>query len=133
MKGTLSRIHNILAWLAVLGSVVQFFMIAMMIFAGVSLEAHANTGRILEGVAALMLVIALIIRTSRRTTWYSVAVFLLLFPIQGLLAYLEMPGFLKALHAVTGTLILWLSYSMAAGNARAVATVEPALKTASAD
>ncbi len=133
MKGALSRIHNILAWLAVIGSVVQFFMIAMMVFAGVSLEAHANTGRILEGVAALMLVVALIIRTSRRTTWYSVAVFLLLFPIQGLLAYLEMPGFLKALHAVTGTLILWLSYSMAAGSARAVAVAEPVLKTASAD
>lgn len=133
MKATLARIHTILAWLAVLGSIVQFFMIALFIFSHVSLEMHANTGRILEGVAFLLLIDALIIRTSRRTTWYSVAVFLLLFPIQGVLAYVDLPGFINALHAVTGTLILWLSYSLAAGNARATVPAETALKPASAD
>lgn len=133
MKATLVRIHTILAWLAVLGSIVQFFMIALFIFNHVSLEMHANTGRVLEGVAALMLITALIIRTSRRTTWYSVAVFLLLFPIQGVLAYMDLPGFLNALHAVTGTLILWLSHSMAAGNARATVPTESVLKPVGAD
>ena len=133
MKTTLARIHNGLAWLAVLGSVVQFFMIALMIFSGVSLEMHATTGRVLQGVAALMLIAALVIRTSPRTTWYSVAAFLLLVPIQGVLAYMDLPGFLKASHALTGTLILWLSYQMAAGNAKAVAAPEAQFKPASAD
>jgi hypothetical protein len=133
MKATFARIHNGLAWLAVLGSIVQFFMIALMVFSGVSLEMHATTGRVLQGVAALMLISALVTRTSPRTTWYSVAVFLLLFPIQGILAYMDLPGFLKASHALTGTLILWLSYQMAAGNAKAVAVAEARLKPASAD
>lgn len=133
MKATLARIHNGLAWLAVLGSIIQFFMIALMVFSGVSLEMHATTGRVLQGVAALMLIAALVIRTSPRTTWYSVVVFLLLFPIQGVLAYMDLPGFLKASHALTGTLILWLSYQMAAGNAKAMAVPEVRLKPASAD
>ena len=132
MKTTLARVHNFLAWLAVFGSIVQFFMIAMFIFSRVSLEVHANTGRVLEGVAAIMLIVALVLRANRRTTWYSVAVFLLLFPIQGMLAYVDLPGFINALHAVTGTLILWLSYAMAAGNARATIPVESVLKPTNA-
>lgn len=134
MKVTFARIHNILAWLAVLGCIVQFFMIGLMVFNHVSLEMHANTGRVLEGVAFFMLIDALIIRTSRRTTWYSVAVFLLLVPVQGILAYMDLPGFLNALHAVNGTLILWLSYSLAAGSARAtVPTGAVLIRTASTD
>jgi hypothetical protein len=131
MKSTIARVHTVLAWLAVLGSIVQFFMIALFIFNRVNLEVHATTGRVLEGVAALMLIAALIIRTSRRTTWYSVAVFLLLVPIQGILAYVDLPGFLNALHAVTGTLILWLSYLLAAGNARATIPVNSAFRQTS--
>jgi hypothetical protein len=107
-------------------------MIAMTIFNGTSLKEHGNTGRMLTGLAALMLIIALIIRSSRRTTWYSVAVLLLLFPIQGTLAYLELPGVLNSLHAVTGTLILWLCYSLAAGSARAVVEQTRAADPASA-
>jgi len=133
MKTTLARIHNGLAWLAVLGSIVQFFMIALMVFSGASLEMHATTGRVLQGVAALMLIVALVIRTSPRTTWYSVAAFLLLFPIQGILAFMDLPGVLKASHSLTGTLILWLSYQMATGNAKAVAVPETRLKPAEAD
>jgi hypothetical protein len=130
MKTIVARIHTGLAWLVVIGSVAQFFTIALVIFDGMQLAQHANTGRILMGGGFLMMVAALIIRTSRRTTWYSVAVFLLLFPIQGVLAYLDLPGFLNALHAVTGTAILGLAYSLAAGRAKAVVTeprVVPAL------
>jgi hypothetical protein len=131
MKATLARVHTWLAWLAVLGCVVQFYMIAMSIFNSLSLTEHGNTGRIITVVAALMLIIALIIRSSRRTTWYSVAVLLLLFPIQGVFIYLDLPGILKSLHAVTGLLILWLSYSLAAGSARAVVAQKQAAPSAS--
>jgi MFS-type transporter involved in bile tolerance (Atg22 family) len=123
MKTILARVHTGLAWLVVLGSVVQFFIIALVIFNGVAIEQHGASGRILTIVALVMMVVAIIIRTSRRTTWYSVAVLLLLFPVQGALAYLDMPGFLNALHAVIGTAILGLSYSLAAGQAKAVEPV----------
>jgi hypothetical protein len=131
MKATLARVHNGLAWLVVFGSVIQFFMVALSVFNGVNLEQHGNTGRILSGVALLMLIVALIIRTSRKTTWYSVAVFLLLFPIQGVLAYLDLPSILNALHSVTGTLILWLSYTLATGSAKAVVGQQGAAAPAS--
>jgi hypothetical protein len=133
MKANLALVHTGLAWLVVIGSILQFFMIALTIFNGVSIAEHANTGRMLTLAAALMLIVALIIRTSRRTTWFSVAVLLLLFPIQGVLAYVDMPGVLKSLHAVTGTLILWLAYSLAAGSARAVVEQKPAAVQLPAD
>jgi hypothetical protein len=119
--------------LVFIGSVVQFFMIALVIFNDTPIDQHGNTGRILAGVAFLMMIVAIIIRTSRRTTWYSVAVVLLLFPVQGLFVYVDMPGFLSALHAVTGTAILGLAYSLAAGRAKAVAVPQAVPVLASTD
>ena len=133
MKTTLARIHTGLAWLVVIGSIVQFFMIAMVIFNNTPIDQHGNSGRILAGVAFLMMIVATIIRTSRRTTWYSVAVFLLLFPVQGIFVYVDMPGFLSALHAVVGTAILGLAYSLAAGRAKAVVVPQAVPALASSD
>jgi hypothetical protein len=133
MKTTLARIHTGLAWLVVIGSVVQFFMIGMVIFNSTPIDQHGSSGRILSGVAFLMMIVAIIIRTSRRTTWTSIAVVLLLFPVQGIFVYLDLPGFLSALHAVTGIAILGLAYSLAAGRAKAVAAPQAVPALASTD
>ena len=133
MKTTLARIHTGLAWLVVIGSILQFFMIAMTIFNDTPIDQHGNTGRILAVVALLMMIVAVIIRTSRRTTWTSVAVVLLLFPVQGIFIYVDMPGILSSLHAVTGTAILGLAYSLAAGRARAVVVPQAVPALASTD
>jgi hypothetical protein len=120
MKRTLARIHIGLAWLLFIGSIIQFFLISLTVFGAADATVHANGGRILMLAALLLLIVALIIRTSKANVLVSLAVFLLLFPVQGMLAYSNIPGEARALHAVTGVLILGLSYVLANGFAKAV-------------
>lgn len=132
MKHAFARIHNGLAWLLFAGSIFQFFLIAVTVFGGASAEVHANGGRLLMLVALLALIIALIIRTSKANVIASLVVFLLLFPGQGFLAYSDIPSAARALHAITGLLILGLSYAMANDFAKAVVPAEALLSGASA-
>jgi len=120
MKRAFARIHNGLAWLLFAGSITQFFLIALTVFGAAGADVHANGGRLLMLVALLSLIVALIIRTSNANVLTSLAVFLLLFPGQGFLAYSDISGEARALHAVTGLLILGLAYAMANGFAKAV-------------
>ena len=121
MKRAFARIHNVLAWLLFAGSIIQFFLIGLTVFGAAGTDVHANGGRLLMLAALLALIVALVTRTSKANVLTSLAVFLLLFPGQGFLAYMDIPGEARALHAVTGVLILGLSYAMANGFARAVA------------
>jgi hypothetical protein len=137
MKRAFVSIHNGLAWLLFAGSIIQFFLIGLTVFGAASAEVHANGGRLLMLAALLSLIVALIIRTSKANVLTSLAVFLLLFPGQGFLAYSDIPGEARALHAVTGLLILGLAYAMANGFAKAVvpaadASAETHLSEASA-
>jgi hypothetical protein len=121
MKSKLARIHNILAWTIFAGCFVQIYLIALYVFKAVlTPELHAATGFLLALVALLSLIVALIIRVNKWNIILSLVVFLLLFPVQGILAYSDVGGAIRALHGLTGMLILSFSYILANGFAKAV-------------
>lgn len=123
MKSALVRIHNILAWLILAGSIIQFFLISLTVFGAAGTELHGTAGGILMLLALVMAIMALIIRVNKWNVILSILVLLLLFPIQGLFVYIEgLPGAVRALHGLNGVLILGLSYTLANGFARATVT-----------
>ena len=125
MKSKLARIHNILAWTIFAGCFVQIYLIALYVFKAVlTPELHVATGFLLALVALLSLIVALIIRVNKWNVILSLVVFLLLFPIQGILAYSDVGGSIQALHGLNGMLILIFSYMLANGFAKAVWPLE---------
>jgi hypothetical protein len=127
MRQTSARIHNILAWALFVGANVAFFLIGLAVFGVARTEVHAWGGRTLQALAILLVIAALLSRTSRLTVVLSVVVFLQLMPLQAILAYSHFPTrMLNALHAANGIAILWVSYALAFGRARArVPVAEP--------
>ncbi len=120
MKSVLARIHNFLAWLLFAGCILQIYLIALYVFGAGDRETHAFGGFILMFVALLSLIVALIIRVNKWNVILSLAVLLLIFPVQGILANSDIDGAFRALHGVNGILIMGLSYMLANGFARAV-------------
>ncbi|MFC2031006.1 hypothetical protein ACFLWA_09790 [Chloroflexota bacterium] len=125
MRQFAARTHNLLSWFVFVGANLAIILIAMTVLGAVSSEVHAWGDRALMLLALLLLVAALISRTSRLTVGFSIGVFLLLMPVQGLLAYTQfLFPMINALHAVSGLSILWMSYSLAHGRARATVPEE---------
>ena len=120
MKKILAGIHNFLAWLLFAGCVIQIYLIAMVVFGSGSRDTHAFGGFLLMIVSLLSLIVALVIRVNKWNIILSAAVLLLLFPVQGILAYAEIDGAFRALHGVNGILIMGFSYLLANGFAKAV-------------
>lgn len=75
-----------------------------------SFDPHRLWGFALGGVSALLLVLALVARESRRTVVATLVLFLLVFVAQSLLAQAgESSAWLGGLHALDGMVILLLS------------------------
>ena len=122
MKKTFANIHNGLAWIIFVGSAIQFFLISMVFFGAAPAEVHGIVGFGISILALLMLISAIVVRSDRWNIIVSVIVFLLLFPVQGILAYSEeLPAFVRALHGLNGVIILSLAYLLANGPFRATA------------
>jgi len=135
MKATAARINTFLAWLIFAGANLQIFLIALSVFGAASSEVHAWSGRVLMLFGLLAAIAAVVARCSRLNIGLSILVMLLLFPVQGIFAYLEFPlPAVNALHAVTGLAILYGSYSLAHGRARAtLPAAQDARQMAAAD
>lgn len=135
MREIAARTNTFLAWLIFAGANIQFFLIALSVFGAASSEVHAWGGRALMLVGILAVVAALLARSSRLNIGATILMALLLFPGQGILAYLEFPlPWLNALHAVSGLAILYLAYSLANGRARAtLPAAQPERQAATAD
>src|SRR3954469_11217427 len=115
------KVFAYLAALLVLGIVVQFFLAGLGVFGidgrdiedATSLDPHRALGHILAGVALLMLVAALIARTSKLAMWGSLALVLLIEIAQVALASGgDDHDWLGGLHALNGVLILALAVWM---------------------
>jgi hypothetical protein len=102
------------------GCILQIYLIARYVFGSGDRDTHAFGGFILMFIALLSLIVALIIRANKWNVILSLAVLLLLYPVQGLLAYSDIDGAFRALHGVNGILIMGLSYILANGFAKAV-------------
>src|SRR3954470_7495302 len=106
-----------LAALLVLGVVVQFFLAGLGVFGldgksvqdASSLDPHRALGNILGAVALLLLIAALVARSSKAAIWGSVALVILVAVVQVALAGGgEHHDWLGGLHALDGVIILGL-------------------------
>lgn len=120
MRKTFARIHNVLAWIIFIASILQILWISMAYFDAIEVQVHAAAGFFTSVFALLMFISSLVVRVNRQNILLSLAVFLLLFPIQGLLAYSDsLPNVIQGLHGLTGMLILGLAYYLATGKYKA--------------
>ena len=114
MKKTFARIHTGLAWLIFAGSILQIFLISLAYFGAIEVETHAISGFLISVLALLLFISSLVVRSSGLNVILSLVLFLLLFPVQGLLAYSnELPDAVQGLHGLTGMLIMGLAYALA--------------------
>ena len=115
-------VYAYLAALMLLGVIAQFFLAGLGVFGidghrdlekATSLDPHRVMGHILALVAILMLISALVARTSKLAMWGSLALAVLIELVQVLLASGgEDHHWLGGLHALTGVVILGLAAQM---------------------
>ncbi len=131
MRETAAKINTILSWAVFIGTNVQFVLIALSVFGAASSQVHAAGGLFVWLIAILALVAALVARANRLNIGFSLLTALLIMPVQGILVHTEfsIPA-IHALHAVNGLAILYLSYMLANGRARATFEGPAAMPTA---
>jgi hypothetical protein len=120
MREVAAKINNFLAWIIFLGTNLQFVLIALSVFGAASSDIHAAGGFFVWLIAILAFIAALVARASRLNIGLSFLTALLIMPVQGMLVHTEFSiQAVHALHAVNGLAILYLSYMLANGRARA--------------
>lgn len=120
MRQKAARVNNVLAWIVFLGTNVLIFLIALSVFGAAPASVHAMGGIIVWLVAWLLVITAVIARASKLNVGLSILVLLLIFPVQGIFAHGEFPSrVINALHAANGLTIMWLSFWLAVGSAKA--------------
>src|SRR3954470_10263047 len=114
-------VYGYLTMLLLLGLLVQFFLAGLGVFGidkhkidkASSLDPHRGLAHILAGIALLMLISALVARTSKLAMWGSLALVLLIELAQVALASGgDDHHWLGGLHALNGVLILALAVWM---------------------
>ena len=120
MRAIAAKANNILSWIMFLGANVAIFLIALSVFGAAPREVHAAGGLLIWLISLLNLIAALIARTSWLNVGISLLTALLIMPVQGILVHTEFPfPAINALHAANGLAILYLSYFLANGRAKA--------------
>lgn len=127
MRETAAKINTMLSWAVFIGTNLQFVLIALSVFGAASSQIHAAGGFFVWLIAILALFAALVARANRLNMALSFLTALLIMPVQGILVHSEfaIPA-IHALHAVNGLAILYLSYMLANGRARATFDVPAA-------
>jgi len=106
MRQIVSRVHRGLAWVALAGFVVQFYLVGAALFGVTTFELHRRLGYLLAVPVALLLILALAGRLGGRPIGLS-ALLLVLVVVQALLPALRssMP-WLAALHPVNALALM---------------------------
>lgn len=104
MKRVLSSIHQLLSIVTLIAVIGEFLFAGMGVFHATGFEIHRVTGVLLWAVSALLLLLALVGTTGRRTIGFSALLFVLMF-VQPLLLRTNEP-FVEALHPVNGLAIV---------------------------
>jgi len=109
-----AKAYQALAWLFVLGVVIQFFLAGLGVLGGESIEAHREWGFIvLHLIPILMFLAALIGKMGRTIIIMTVVLFVLVF-IQPLFADPEMdPQWIRTFHVLGGLFIFMFGYHIA--------------------
>jgi Family of unknown function (DUF6220) len=106
MRQMVSRIHRGLAWLAMAGFVVQFYLVGAVLFGVTTFELHRRLGYLLAVPVALLLILAVAGRLGGRPIGFS-ALLLVLVVVQALLPSLRSSvPWLAALHPVNALALM---------------------------
>jgi hypothetical protein len=109
MRRILLRIHQGLAWVVLVGLLLQFYFVGMALFGGTSFEFHRTLGYLLAVPVILLLVLALAGRLGRLLIGLS-ALLLLLTIVQIMLPSLRGDAsWIAALHPVNALALLGIS------------------------
>jgi hypothetical protein len=106
MRQIVSRVHRGLAWVAMAGFVVQFYLVGAALFGVTTFELHRRLGYLLAVPVALLLILALAGRLGGRPIGLS-ALLLVLVVVQALLPALRSSvPWLAALHPVNALALM---------------------------
>jgi Family of unknown function (DUF6220) len=113
MRQIVSRVHRGLAWLAMAGFVVQFYLVGAALFGVTTFGLHRTLGYLLAVPVALLLILALAGRLGGRPIGLS-ALLLVLLVVQALLPSLRasVPS-LAALHPVNALALMGVTAAIA--------------------
>jgi hypothetical protein len=106
--------HLFVAWLLVVGLVVQVFLAGLGVFAGASnFATHRDTGYLLQLLPFLLIIAAVVGRLGRRHIVLALVIFALFFVQSILVAMRDSTPAIAAVHPVNGFLILYLAIQVA--------------------
>jgi hypothetical protein len=112
MRQIVSRVHRGLAWVAMAGFVVQFYLVGAALFGVTTFELHRRLGDLLAIPVALLLILALAGRLGRRPIGLS-ALLLVLVVVQALLpSFRASVPWLAALHPVNALALIGVTAAL---------------------
>jgi hypothetical protein len=115
MRQVVSRLHRGLAWAAVAGFAVQFYLVGAALFEGMTFQLHRIVGYLLVLLVALLLILALASLLGRRVIGLS-ALLLVLVTVQALLPSLRASvPWLAALHPVNALALIGVAVAIGRG------------------
>jgi hypothetical protein len=124
MRRILLWIHQGLAWVVLVGLLLQFYFVGMALFGGTSFEFHRTLGYLLAVPVILLLVLALAGRLGRLLTGLSALLVVLIILQAALPSLRSSVPMVAALHPVNAVALLGLSAVMV-HQARAEAAARP--------
>ena len=122
----LTRVHRWLAWLTLAVLVLQVYLAGSGIFGATSFAPHRMVGYLAGLLVLLLLVMALVARSSRRVLGLSALLVTLTIVQVALVSLRASAAFVAALHAVNALALMGLTAAIA----RAVDEPAPAASTA---
>jgi hypothetical protein len=106
-------VHRGLAWLILVGLVVEFYLAGAPVFRATTFEPHVELGRTIGTAILLLLVVGLIDRSKRHLVGLS-AMLVALMIVQWVLPALRpMLPWIAALHAIVGMALIGVTFRIA--------------------
>jgi hypothetical protein len=109
MRRILLRIHQGLAWVVLVGLLLQFYFVGMALFGGMSFEFHRTLGYLLAVPVILLLVLALAGRLGRLLIGMSALLVVLIILQAALPSLRSSVPMVAALHPVNAVALLGIS------------------------
>jgi hypothetical protein len=117
-----------LAWLFLVGIVVQVFFIGLALFAGEeNLESHVTLGWILHMIPIVILIAAALARPGRRTVLLAAALAVTVFIVPILATLRDSSDVIAALHPVGALLAFYLAVLVAVASLAPLRSAGPTL------
>ena len=114
MRSIARSAYAVLAWLFVVGLLVQVFLAGRGVFdSPLQFETHRDFGFALSAIPIVLLVVGIVAGVGRRLAAFAIVAFLLFILQSILVAFRESSPMIAALHPVNGFVIVLLAIEMA--------------------